>query len=427
MSHNIQNKNSGLRALVLSSVAIILEWFDFLIFGFYAVYISKLFFPFQNETYSLITTFLIFGVSFLFRPLGALVISHIGDRYGRKNALILTVLLMTLPTFLIGVLPTYGQIGITATALIIFLRILQGFSLGGERSSTLSILVEIAPEGSRGLYTIFAGLSTTLGIILASLVCGIISNYFTDQQMLEFGWRIPFLMGILTGFAVYFLRKHLDESAKFQEVKSSKGISESPITEAVYKYRKQVVSTFLCTIMFAVGFYIIFVYLITFSVTFGKMQLPAILAMNTVNMFIGTLFLPFFGHLSDRFGRRPLLIAGAIGTAVSPFFLFTTFSGDSYVLKFAVQFLSGLMLFIYAGGLYPFLVELFPTRIRMTGISLGHVMAFSVFGGSAPFIATYLIEKSGDFRLVTYYVALTAVISLLTVFSSVETYKNDLK
>ena len=352
--------------------------------------------------------------------------SHIGDRYGRKNALILTVVLMTLPTFLIGVLPTYSQIGIISTALIIFLRILQGFSLGGERSSTLSILVEMAPGDSRGLYTVFAGFSTTLGIILASLVCGLISNLFNDEQMMKFGWRIPFLMGIFTGFAVYFLRKYLDESTKFQEISSSDGISERPISEAVNKYRKQVITTFLSTVVFAVGFYIIFVYLITFSITYGNMELSTVLTMNTVNMFIGTLFLPFLGHLSDKLGRKPLLIAGALGTAVSPFILFSTFSGDSYGMKFIVQFFSGLMLFIYAGGLYPFLVELFPTRIRMTGLSLGHVMAFSIFGGSAPFVATFLIEKSGDFSLLSYYVALSAIISLLTVFSSVETYKSEL-
>ena len=199
------------------------------------------------------------------------------------------------------------------------------------------------------------------------------------------------------------------------------------ISEAINNYRKQVITTFLSTVMSAVGFYIIFVYLITFSVTYGNMDLSTVLTMNTVNMFIGTVFLPLFGYLSDRLGRRPLLLAGAIGTAVSPFILFTTFAGENYLLKFVVQFLSGLMLFIYAGGLYPFLVELFPTRIRMTGISLGHVMAFSIFGGSAPFIATYLIEKSGDFSLVTYYIVLTAVISVITVVSTGETYKSELK
>ncbi|NIP31316.1 MAG: MFS transporter, partial [Candidatus Dadabacteria bacterium] len=304
---------SKLKPLIMSSVAIVFEWYDFLIFGFYAVYISKLFFPFQNQTTSLITTFIVFGISFLFRPLGAVVISNIGDRFGRKNAFIITVILMTFPTFLIGILPTYAQIGITATVLIIILRILQGFSLGGERCSTLSILVEMAPDNRRGLYTTFAGFSTMVGIVLASAVCGFISSKFTFAQMLEFGWRIPFLFGILTGLIAYYLRKNLTESSKFIDVKSSEQISENPIKEAIKYYRKEILITLFGTIVFAVGFYINFVYLITYSATIGKMELSSILKLNTTNMVIITILTPVFGYLGDIVGRKPLIITGALG------------------------------------------------------------------------------------------------------------------
>jgi len=368
----------------------------------------------------------VFGISFLFRPLGAVIISHIGDRYGRKNAFVLTVILMTLPTFLIGVLPTYSQIGITASVLIIVLRVMQGFSLGGERCSTLSILVEMAPRGSRALYTVFAGFSTTVGIILASLVCGFISSRFSFQEMLEFGWRIPFLLGILTGVAAYFLRRNLSESAKFLEVKSSAQLSEKPITEAIRDYRKQIVVTLLATLVFAVSFYVIFVYLITFSVTVGKMKLSTVLKMNTINMAIGTALLPFLGHLSDRIGRKPLMIFGAAGTIITSFFLFRIFSGDDYIAKFGIQLVSGLCQFIFAAGLYAMMVELFPTRIRMTALSLGHVMGFSIFGGSAPLVTSYLIGRTGNIESGGYYMAVCAVISLVAVLTVKETYKKEL-
>ena len=163
MTSQNQGASTRIRALILSSLAIVLEWYDFLIFGFYAVFISKLFFPFKDETTSLVITFIVFGISFFFRPVGAVIISQIGDKLGRKRAFIITVVLMTLPTFLIGVLPTYEKIGIAATILIIVLRIMQGFSLGGERSSTLSILVEMAPQNLRATYVVFAG---TIGLVM---------------------------------------------------------------------------------------------------------------------------------------------------------------------------------------------------------------------------------------------------------------------
>ena len=398
-----------------------------MIFGFYAVYISKLFFPFQDQITSLISTFLIFGIGFLFRPLGAVIISHIGDKFGRKNAFVLTVILMTLPTFLIGVLPTYEQIGITATVLIIIFRILQGFSLGGERSSTLSILVEMAPQNSRGLYVVFAGFSTMIGIILASLVCGFVSSKFTFPEMLSFGWRIPFLLGIITGIVAYYLRKNLSESAKFLEIKSSANISETPITEAVKGYWRQILATLFATLVFAVSFYVIFVYLITFSVTFGKMELSSILKMNTINMILGTAFLPFLGYISDKIGRKPLMIVGSIGIIITSLFVFKIFNGDDYYAKFGMQFASGIFQFIFAAGLYPFMVELFPTRIRMTALSLGHVLGFSIFGGSAPFITAYLIGKTGSVQSAAYYMVICSIISLFAILTIKERYKTELE
>jgi len=353
--------------------------------------------------------------------------SQIGDKLGRKRAFIITVVLMTFPTFLIGVLPTYSQIGITASFLIIVLRIMQGFSLGGERSSTLSILVEMAPPNSRGFYVVFAGTSTMVGIILASAVCGIVSNIYTLEEMLSFGWRIPFLLGIVTGLVAYLLRKYLNESEKFLEVKSTHQISEKPITEAITHYWRKILITFFGTMAFSVGFYIIFVYLITFSVTKGGMQLTEILKMNTINMIIITILIPLFGYISDRVGRKPLMIVGSLAMAVMSVYAFKVFTGDDYTAKFILQGALGIMMVIYAAGMFPFLVELFPTRIRMTSISLGHVLGFSIFGGSAPIIVAYLLGVTGNVLAPGIYLAVSAIISFLFIVGVEETYKTKLE
>ena len=422
-----QNKYKRTRALILSSLAIILAWYNFLIFGFYAVFISKLFFPFQDQTTSIVTTFLVFGISFLFRPLGALIISRIGDKHGRKKAFITTITLMAFPTFLIGILPTYEEIGIAASILIIFLRILQGISIGGERGGTLSILIEMAPDNSRGFYSVFAGFSTMFGIILASTICGVITIIFDSKEMLEFAWRIPFLLGIFTGLMGYYLRKHLEESTKFLQVKSNNLIPERPIHEALINYWKRILLTLFATLIFAAAFYSVFVYLITFSVTNGKTELSSILTLNTVNMLLITILLPLCGYFSDKVGRKPLMITGAIGIAVTSIFIFRIFSGDDYISKFLIQFIAGIFLIIYAAGLFAFMVELFPTRIRMTAISLGHVMGFSIFGGSAPFLLSYLIEKTGNSQSAAYYLIICSGISLITVLLSKETYRAELE
>ncbi len=427
MANQHKLKYYRIRALILSSVAIILEWYDFLVFGFYAVFISKLFFPFKDETTSLVTTFIVFGVSFFFRPIGAVVMSQIGDKLGRKRAFIITVILMTLPTFLIGILPTYEHIGITATVLIIILRIMQGFSLGGERSSTLSILVEMAPKNLRGTYVVFAGTSTMAGIILASAVCGIVSNIFSPDEMTKFGWRIPFLLGIVTGLVAYMLRKYLNESEKFLEIKSAHQISQKPITETITYHWRNIIITFFGTMAFSVGFYVIFVYLITFSVTTGGMQLPDILKMNTINMVIITLLIPFFGYISDKVGRKPLMIVGSLSTAAISVYAFKVFAGDDYTAKFIFQLAVGLTMVIYAAGMFPFLVEIFPTRIRMTSISLGHVLGFAIFGGSAPVVVSYLLGATGNVLSPGIYLAITAIISFVSIIWVKETYRSELE
>jgi len=414
------------KTVIASSLAIILEWYDFSIFGFYAVILSKLFFPFADETTGIISTFMIFALSFLFRPLGSVVISSLGDRFGRKNAFILTVILMTFPTVLIGLLPTYNNIGVAATVLLIVLRIAQALSVGGERSATLSLLSEIAPSNLRGFYSSISLGSTTFGILLASAVCGLVSSLLTDEQMLSWGWRVPFLFGLISGIAVYILRRILQESRMFLDLKESGHVSKSPLLESLKEHWRSVLTVLTATIMFAVSFYLLFVYIITFGTRFGNMSLSTVLNINTMNLAICALLLPAGGYISDKIGRKPSLIIGCVGEIIVGLLLFKIFAGDNLTLKILIQLAGGAMNVIFGGAFAGYMTESFPTRVRMSGISMGNVIGFSVFGGSAPLIASYLIKTTGDITAPGIYMALASAVSLIAILRIKETFRNEL-
>jgi len=420
--HNLPHK----KTIFASTLAIILEWFDFAIFGYYAVLLSQLFFPFTDDKKAILSTFLVFALSFLFRPLGSIIIGSIGDRFGRKNAFILTVIFMTFPTVMIGLLPTYESIGITATVLLIVLRITQALSVGGERSATLSLFTELAPPHLKGVYGSMSLFGTTFGILLASAVTGLVSNSMSESDLMSWGWRIPFLLGALSGIAAIFLRKIVNESEIFQDSVKLGNLSKSPIRESLKEHWRTVLVVLSATVMFAVSFYLIFVYIITFSVRHGNMSLSEILTINTVILGLITILFPFSAYLSDRVGRKPSLIFGCSGMIIVGLLLFNAFSGTDLTYKILVQLFGGLVMVIFVGAFAPFMVESFPTKVRMSGISLGNVIGFSVFGGSAPLVASYLISSTGNLNAPGVYLSICSVISLIAVLTIKETYKNKL-
>lgn len=420
------NSDSNKKALIASSLSIIIEWYDFSLFGFLAVVLAKLYFPSENQTLSIILTYSVFAVSFIFRPLGGLVLGNIGDKVGRKNALLLSIIIITVPTVLIGLLPTYGQIGITATIVLIILRIAQGFSIGGERSASLSFLVENAPENLRGLFGSISLFSTCMGIVLASAVIYFISSILSTEQLISWGWRIPFLLGILNGIIAYYLQKNVRESKTFTNLKKSGNIAKAPINEALKNYWKQLSLILGITITIAVPFYIIFIYIIRHAVAFENLPISEILKINTVNLFLITLCIPLFGYISDKVGRKPVLIAGCFLSIITSYLFFPLFSHEALIYKILIQLFAGITLAITAGSAAPYMVESLPARIRMSGLSLGHVVGFSIFGGSAPLVATYLIEQTGDTGSPGYYLVLCCVISLIASLLVKETYKNKI-
>ncbi len=414
------------KTVITSSLSIIIEWYDFSLFGFLAVVLAKLYFPAENETLSVILTYSVFAVSFIFRPLGGLILGSIGDKVGRKNTLLLSIIIITIPTVLIGLLPTYDQIGISATIMLIILRIAQGFSIGGERSASLSFLVENAPDNRRGVFGSISLFSTCMGIVLASAVISFISSILSHEQFISWGWRIPFLLGIVNGIVAYYLKRNVHESKTFTNLKESGNIAKAPIHEAISNYWKELCLILGITIAIAVPFYIIFIYIIRHAVAFENLPISEILKINTIDLFLITLFIAVFGYISDRVGRKPVLIIGCFLSVITSYLFFPVFSNDAIIYKISIQIIAGIAMSTVAGAAAPYMVESLPTRIRMSGLSLGHVIGFSIFGGSAPLVATYLIKQTEDPGAPGYYLVICCIISLISSLLVRETYKTKI-
>ncbi|MGB7291557.1 MAG: MFS transporter [Thermodesulfobacteriota bacterium] len=415
------------KTLVSSSLTIIIEWYDFALYGYLAPVIAVLFFPSDNRLTSLLSTFGVFALGFLMRPIGAVLFGHIGDRVGRKKSLILAVILMAISTTFIGLLPTYNKIGFFAPALLTLLKLFQGISVGGERSSSIPFLVEHAHPSRRGFFGSIALSSTSAGILLASAVVAIISSSLSQDQLTAWGWRIPFLLGIVAGAVVLYFKKTTEESELFTSLADSGDVSKSPISEAISHYWREILTTMGATLVVAVGFYMIFVYLTTYLVTESQIPFSSALRLNTFSMFVLMLMIPIMGIISDHIGRRKLLIAGSVGVGIISYGLFIIFSHGRAIYVLFAQIFFAIVYSMIIGPFAATVVEHFPTRVRMSGMSLGFGISFAVFGGTTPLIGTFLVKLTGNNMSPSFYLITCALISLFIFLKIRETYKETLK
>ena len=396
------------RIVISSSIGNALEWYDFLVYGFFASIIGKLFFPADDEWVSLLFAVGSFGVSFITRPVGAIVLGMYADKKGRKAALTLSILLMIVGTLVIAVMPSYQQIGIVAPITILLARLVQGFAVGGEFGSATAFMVEHSPRG-RGYYASWQFASQGIATILAAGLGALLTASLTQADLEGWGWRLPFIFGLLVGPVGFYIRRHLDETPEF--VAEQKKTTVDPQAS----FKAQWINLLLAVGVVAqstVSVYVLQLYMPTYAVK--QLHLPAAQSFAVVVLNGGLQFLlsPVMGALSDRIGRIRIMLTTSVlmMLLIYPMFaLLRVYPTIGALL--ALQAASGIFKAAYSGPMPALMSEIFPTRVRSTGLSLGYSLGVTLFGGFAPFIVTWLIHTTGDTLAPSYYVLTAAAVS----------------
>src|SRR5271155_5571361 len=396
------------RVIVAASLGNALEWFDFLLYGYFAVTIAKVFFPTGNETASLLLALGTFSVSFLVRPFGAILIGSYTDRAGRKAGLTLSILLMVIGTTMTALTPGYATIGLAAPILILLARVMQGFSVGGEFGSAVTFLAE-QTASRKGFVASWQWASTGITGFLASGFGIVLTSALSPEQLLDWGWRIPFLFGILVGPVGLYIRRRLDETPEYVEIKPTR----TPVRDVVRHNPIELLLAMGASVVSNSSAYII-LYIPTYAMK--ELHLPQ--ATGFTATFVGAVILgivsPLAGHLSDKFGRSGILTGTAwlFFLTIYPVFYLMVASPSLATAIFAAGWLS-LVKAGYSGVLPSQLAELFPTRVRGIGVSLSFAVAVTIFGGFTPFVATGLIAVTGNRLSPSFWIMFTAALSII--------------
>lgn len=412
------------RAVVAGAIGNVIEWYDFAVFAYLAKVISSEFFP--SGSAALLLTFATFGVGFIMRPIGSVVIGHFGDKFGRRHALMFTVVGMGISTFLIGVIPSYAVIGIWAPIILVILRLIQGFSAGGEWGGSTAFIVEYASKRRRGFVGSWQQFSIVLSLLIGAGV-GTAVSMLPRNALLSWGWRLAFLIGVIAVPVGLYLRYGIQDTPKFRSVEQQGAVEKAPVIETFRSNWREILQAFGFTIVWTVAYYTFLAYLPTYLETEVGMHAVEALTATAIELAVLAVLIPFMGALSDWTGRKPLLIASCVLFFVLPYPLLANLVGASYFAVLLVTIAFAVSLSLFSGPGPAAIAELFPTNVRYSALSIPYNVATAIFGGFAPFVATLLIRLTGNRLSVTAYVMLAAVVSLITILTFRETYHEELK
>lgn len=409
------------KVLIASSLGNFVEWFDYASYGYLATIIAVVFFPDIAPSAALMATFAVFAISFIIRPIGGIIWGSIGDRIGRRTALSFSILIMSGATTLIALLPSYAQIGMMAPALLLLLRMVQGFSASGEYAGATSFIAEYSPPSKRGLFTSLVPASTAAGLLAGSLMAAGLFAFLTPAEMQSYGWRLPFLLALPLGLIGIYIRLKIEDTPKFRELENQHRVTATPAKEIFTTYRREVLISIGVTSLNAVGFYLILSYMPTYLIT--ELNVGETEAFLTVSISLAIYVLSIFvmGAISDKIGRKVALILASILFIALTVPLFAMLDGATLTGIILIQIAFGILLTVNDGTLPCFLTEIFPTRVRYSGFAFSFNTAQAFLGGTAPLIATFLINITGSKLAPAWYLVAIAVVSLLAMCFARET------
>ncbi len=414
----------NMRKVVISGmIGNALEWYDYALYAQFAYIIGLKFLP-QTEFVEIII-FALFAAGFIVRPLGGVIFGQIGDRFGRKIALVLGIIMMAVPTAGIGLLPSYDSIGIAAPIILLIIRLIQGLSIGGEFSGCIAYIVEHSPADKRGLAGSAAFVSMCLGMLLGLGVANLFSWALSQEDLIGWGWRIPFIIGLFVGFVGLYIRSHLTESPIYKAAKKGGFLSRTPLKETITEHWGKLLMAVGIYINVTAPFYTATVFMGHYMQKIGYESIECSVVCAIILVTLSIVF-PFSAYISDKIGRKPVLIFASILLVLSIYPIFLALSSMNYTIAILSQILFSAIVGIYMGPVPTLLVELFPTRVRFTGVAISYNLSAAIFGGTAPMVGAALYKYTGDQLALAYYLTALASVCLGILCFYKETYKNDL-
>ncbi|MBI5274368.1 MAG: MFS transporter [Chlamydiales bacterium] len=399
--------------IIATTFGNIIEWYEFGLYIYLAPIIIKLFFNDSSSISNMVNGLLIFAIGFLSRPLGGLLFGYIGDRFGRKTAIMTSITCITLPTFLVGILPTYAQIGVLASTFLAITRFLQGIPVGGEFPGTICYLIENAEPKQTAFFGSWAFFGSQIGSLLNIVECVLFTKYLSHEQLLSWGWRLSFIVGGLIGLLGLFLRHKLKETPIYERLKTHEEIVQSPIRQSFRHYKSKMFKGFLVSALPLAGYYMIFVFIPFYFQQFLQTSFIQSMIINGSLLLLSTILLPLYGRLADKYNKRKILIWSAAAIIFFSYPLYISFDRSSVILLISIEIILVILLSIHFALIPDTLAPLFPSSVRFTCVAFSYNMCNSLLAGASPFVSLYLMQET---RSPTIPSIMLIVFSLLTIY-----------
>lgn len=408
-----QSDTSYRRTAVAGSVGMFIEFYEYGIYGSFAPVIASVFFPTGGGVAGLLLTYGIFAVTFLFRPLGGAVLGVLGDRLGRRKALLVSLAIITFATTLIGLTPGYAVIGLAAPVLLLLFRLAQGFSAGGETSAAVTLVGEHAPAARRAFYVSFVQAASFTALLTGTFLGLVLSRTLSEDALHTWGWRIPFLLALPLGLVGLWIRRRIAEPPAFEELRQSDELAQSPLKEAfaTKENRRRILMAGCLPLLNSVGYYAVFNYLPTYLSKQLDFSTTESFTITSIGLLALIVTIPLAAALSDKLGRKPVMVGASIAMAVLTYPAYLVMQQGTVGLAILGIVLLAVLFAGHTGVIHSVLMELFPASVRTTSYSIGYNIGLAVFGGAGPLIVTALIASTGSPAIPAYYVIFASVVS----------------